>query len=64
MVVMAPMASAHGFIELDLGAIPDGLANSSGELGCNLMLHPYATVDGIFDQPVMGRRAAEMCRQP
>ena len=27
---------------------PDGLANSSGELGRNLMLHPYATVDGIL----------------
>ena len=35
---------------------PDGLANSSGELGRNLMLHPYATVDGIFSEPVDGAK--------
>jgi choline dehydrogenase-like flavoprotein len=27
---------------------PDGLANSSGLVGRNLMLHPYARVDGLF----------------
>jgi choline dehydrogenase-like flavoprotein len=29
---------------------PDGLANSSGLVGRNLMLHPYARVDGLFDE--------------
>lgn len=29
---------------------PDGLANSSGLVGKNLMLHPYATVVGIYDE--------------
>ena len=31
---------------------PDGLANSSGLVGRNLMLHPYARVDGQFPEPV------------
>ncbi|WEJ57076.1 GMC family oxidoreductase [Devosia sp. FJ2-5-3] len=31
---------------------PDGLANSSGLVGRNLMLHPYARVDGHFEEPV------------
>lgn len=30
---------------------PDGLANSSGMLGRNLMLHPYAYIKGFFDDP-------------
>jgi len=29
---------------------PDGLANSSGLVGRNLMLHPYSTVIGHFDE--------------
>jgi choline dehydrogenase-like flavoprotein len=29
---------------------PDGLANSSGLVGRNLMLHPYSTVVGHFDE--------------
>lgn len=29
---------------------PDGLANSSGLLGRNLMMHPYAAVSGTFDE--------------
>ena len=29
---------------------PDGLANSSGLLGQNLMFHPYAMVMGVFDE--------------
>jgi choline dehydrogenase-like flavoprotein len=28
---------------------PDGLANSSGLVGKNLMLHPFATVVGVYD---------------
>ncbi len=31
---------------------PDGLANSSGLVGRNLMLHPYGRVEGEFDEPV------------
>jgi choline dehydrogenase-like flavoprotein len=34
---------------------PDGLANSSGLVGKNLMFHPYAMVTGIFDEPLQGR---------
>ncbi|MCB1646978.1 MAG: GMC family oxidoreductase [Pseudomonadales bacterium] len=33
---------------------PDGLANSSGLVGKNLMLHPYASVQGVFDEPLDG----------
>lgn len=31
---------------------PDGLANSSGLVGRNLMMHPYAAVVGYFDEPL------------
>jgi choline dehydrogenase-like flavoprotein len=31
---------------------PDGLANSSGLVGKNLMMHPFAAVVGIFDEPL------------
>ena len=31
---------------------PDGLANSSGLVGRNLMMHPYAAVVGCFDTPL------------
>ena len=33
---------------------PDGLANSSGLVGKNLMFHPYAAVTGFFDEFVDG----------
>ena len=32
------------------GAFPEGLANRSGLVGRNLMLHPYAKVEGLFDE--------------
>jgi choline dehydrogenase-like flavoprotein len=35
---------------------PDGLANSSGLVGRNLMFHPYAAIHGYFDQPLDGYR--------
>ncbi len=35
---------------------PDGLANSSGQVGKNLMFHPYAAIHGYFDQPTDGWR--------
>jgi choline dehydrogenase-like flavoprotein len=33
---------------------PRGLANSSGLVGRGLMLHPYAKVDALFDEPLGG----------
>ena len=35
---------------------PDGLANSSGLVGKNLMFHPYASIQGIFEQELDGNR--------
>ena len=35
---------------------PDGLANSSGLVGKNLMFHPYAGIHGYFDEPLDGYR--------
>ena len=35
---------------------PNGLANSSGLVGKNLMFHPYAMVRGFFDDPLDGYR--------
>jgi choline dehydrogenase-like flavoprotein len=34
------------------GRHPNGLANRSGLLGRGLMLHPYAKVDAVFDEPL------------
>jgi choline dehydrogenase-like flavoprotein len=31
---------------------PDGLANSSGLVGRRLMMHPFANVGGLFDEPL------------
>jgi choline dehydrogenase-like flavoprotein len=35
---------------------PDGLANSSGLVGRNLMFHPYASIRGYFDETLDGYR--------
>ncbi len=35
---------------------PDGLANRSGQVGRNLMFHPYASIRGFFDEPLDGHR--------
>lgn len=40
---------------------PDGLANSSGLVGRNLMLHPYALVTGIFEEPLGGYKGPTGC---
>lgn len=40
------------------GHHPDGLANSSGLLGKNLMFHPQAFVEGIFDDPMDSYKGA------
>jgi choline dehydrogenase-like flavoprotein len=45
---------------------PDGLANSSGLLGRNLMLHTWAMVTGIFEEPLeswRGHRSSVGCMQ-
>jgi choline dehydrogenase-like flavoprotein len=36
----------------DTTTYPDGLANSSGLVGRRLMLHPFVTVSGTFDEPL------------
>lgn len=33
---------------------PDGLANRSGLVGKNLMFHPYASIQGVFEQALDG----------
>ena len=33
---------------------PNGLANRNGLVGKNLMFHPYASIQGLFDQPLDG----------
>jgi choline dehydrogenase-like flavoprotein len=40
---------------------PNGLANSSGLVGKNLMFHPYAQVYGYVDQPTDSNRAPPTC---
>jgi choline dehydrogenase-like flavoprotein len=42
-------------------AFPDGLANRSGLVGRNLMLHPYAMVLGLFGEPLDGHRGPTGC---
>jgi choline dehydrogenase-like flavoprotein len=43
------------------GRFPDGLANSSGLVGKNLMLHPYAQVYGYVDAETDSNRAPPTC---
>src|SRR5262245_27541796 len=40
---------------------PNGLANSSGLVGRNLMLHPYAQSYGYVDEPLDGNRGPPLC---
>ncbi len=35
-------------------AFPDGLANSTGLVGRNLMFHPYALIQGVFEEELDG----------
>ena len=39
------------------GRFPNGLANSSGLVGRNLMFHPYAYTYGYVDEPMDGNQA-------
>lgn len=40
---------------------PNGLANSSGMVGKNFMFHPYASIYGVFDDPVDGYKGPHNC---
>jgi len=40
---------------------PDGLANRSGQVGRNLMFHPYGMVTGVFDEPLEGHKGPTGC---
>ena len=40
---------------------PDGIANSSGLVGKNLMLHPLATAIGVFDELLEGWKGPTAC---
>ncbi|MBJ51171.1 MAG: choline dehydrogenase [Gammaproteobacteria bacterium] len=40
---------------------PNGLANRNGLVGKNLMFHPYASIQGIFDQPLDGYMGPGNC---
>ncbi|HTN12476.1 MAG TPA: GMC family oxidoreductase [Acetobacteraceae bacterium] len=41
------------------GRFPDGLANSSDQVGRNLMFHPYASIFGYFDDELDGERGPD-----
>jgi choline dehydrogenase-like flavoprotein len=43
------------------GRFPNGLANSSGLVGRNLMFHPYARIFGYFDRELDGYRGPGNC---
>ena len=40
---------------------PNGLANRNGLVGKNLMFHPYASIQGLFDQPLDGYMGPGNC---
>ncbi len=42
-------------------AFPNGLANSSGLVGKNLMFHPYAMVTGFFEEDLEGYKGPTGC---
>ncbi len=43
------------------GRFPNGLANSSGLVGKNLMFHPYAQVFGYVEEPLDSNRGPPLC---
>ncbi len=40
---------------------PNGIANSSGLVGKNLMLHPYAQTYGYVEEPLDGNHGPPLC---
>ena len=47
------IGSARLLLKSATPACPDGLANSSGQVGRNLMMHPLCRIVGFFDEPMM-----------
>jgi len=43
------------------GKFPNGLANSSGLVGKNLMFHPWTQIYGYVDEPMDGHRGPPLC---
>ncbi|MBS0642978.1 MAG: GMC family oxidoreductase [Proteobacteria bacterium] len=43
------------------GKFPNGIANSSGLVGKNLMFHPYARIWGYFDEELDGNKGPGNC---
>ncbi len=43
------------------GRFPNGLANSSDQVGRNLMFHPYANIYGYVDEALDGNKAPPLC---
>ena len=43
------------------GRFPNGLANSTGLVGRNLMFHPYAYTYGYVDEPMDGNHGPPLC---
>ena len=43
------------------GRFPNGLSNSSGLVGKNLMFHPYAQVFGYVEEPLDSNRGPPLC---
>ena len=63
MVVMAcnGIGTPRILLNSTSASFPDGLANSSGTLGKNLMLHPYAAIEAVFPEPLDGARGPHKC---
>ena len=62
-VVMAcnAVGTARLLLNSRSARFPDGLANGSGLLGKNLMMHPVAMVTGVFDHEVDGYKGPLAC---
>jgi choline dehydrogenase-like flavoprotein len=47
------IGSARLLLNSTSACFPDGLANRSGQVGRNLMMHPLCRIVGFFDEPMM-----------
>ena len=57
LLACAAIESARLLLLSRSSRFPDGLANSSGQVGCNLTLHEYTAAIGVFDEqhePIYG----------
>ena len=55
------VGSARLLLNSRSALFPDGLANSSGLVGRNLMFHPYSMVTGVFDELLEGHNGPLGC---